>query len=94
MSFELTILGCGSATPTSKQHPTAQQFASAERFFLIDCVEGTQQQLRKYKLRLSKINRIFISDLHLFLPSTSPTPFSIPPFSPFQLFIPIPFRLP
>lgn len=64
MAFELTILGCGSATPTSTQHPTAQHLQIAERFFLIDCGEGTQQQLRKYKVRMSKINRIFISHMH------------------------------
>lgn len=64
MSFTLTILGCGSATPTSLKHPTAQHLQIAERFFLIDCGEGTQQQLRKYKVRLSKINRVFISHMH------------------------------
>lgn len=64
MAFEVTILGCGSATPTSTHHPTAQLIEMAERFFLIDCGEGTQQQLRKYKLRMSKINHIFISHMH------------------------------
>ena len=64
MGFELTILGCGSATPTSTQHPTAQLLQMAERFFLIDCGEGTQQQLRKYNLRMGKINHIFISHMH------------------------------
>lgn len=64
MAFEITILGCGSATPTSTQHPTAQLLQMAERFFLIDCGEGTQQQLRKYQLRMGKINHIFISHMH------------------------------
>ncbi len=64
MSFEVTILGCGSATPTSTQHPTAQLLQMAERFFLIDCGEGTQQQLRKFNLRMGKINHIFISHMH------------------------------
>jgi len=32
--------------------------------FLIDCGEGTQVQLRKYKVRFSKINHVFISHLH------------------------------
>ncbi len=64
MAFEVTILGCGSATPTSTHNPTAQLIQMAERFFLIDCGEGTQQQLRKYKLPMGKINHIFISHMH------------------------------
>ncbi len=64
MSFELTILGCGSATPTSKQFPTAQLLKMQERFFLVDCGEGTQQQLRRSKAKFSRINHIFISHLH------------------------------
>ena len=50
MSFKLTILGSGSAIPTEKNIPTAQLLNVNERFFLIDCGEGTQVQLRKYKL--------------------------------------------
>jgi ribonuclease Z len=64
MSFELTILGCGSATPTSKQFPTAQLLKMQERFFLVDCGEGAQQQLRRSKAKFSRINHIFISHLH------------------------------
>lgn len=64
MSFKLTILGCGSATPTSKQYPTAQLLRMQERFFLIDCGEGAQQQLRRAKTKFSRINHIFISHLH------------------------------
>ena len=63
-NFELTILGCSSATPTSKRNPTAQLLNVAERFFLIDCGEATQIQLRKYKLKFQRINHIFISHLH------------------------------
>lgn len=63
-NFELTILGCSSATPTSTRNPTAQLLNVAERFFLIDCGEATQIQLRKYKLKFQKINHIFISHLH------------------------------
>ena len=64
MSYELLILGCGSATPTSKRNPTAQLLKMRERFFLIDCGEGTQQQLRRFKVKFSRINHIFISHLH------------------------------
>ena len=64
MSFELTILGCNSAIPTNHRKPTAQLLNVAERFFLIDCGEGTQLQLRKYKIRMQNIQNNFISHLH------------------------------
>ena len=64
MSIELTILGCHSATPRVNAHPTAQYLEINSRHFLIDCGEGTQRQMRKYKVGFSKINHIFISHLH------------------------------
>lgn len=64
MTFSVTILGSSSALPTSKRFPTAHLFNSNERFFLIDCGEGTQIQLRRFRLRFSKINHVFISHLH------------------------------
>lgn len=64
MPFELTILGSSSATPTFNRHPTAQVLNIRERFFLIDCGEGTQTQLVRYKLRYNRIGHIFISHLH------------------------------
>ena len=64
MSIELTILGCHSATPRVNAHPTAQYLEINSRCFLIDCGEGTQRQMRKYKVGFSKINQIFISHLH------------------------------
>tara|TARA_B100000902_G_C27251201_1_gene885364 strand:- start:335 stop:1261 length:927 start_codon:yes stop_codon:yes gene_type:complete len=64
MSFKLTILGCSSAVPTEDRNPTAQLLNVNERFFLIDCGEGTQVQLRKYQLSFQRINHVFISHLH------------------------------
>jgi ribonuclease Z len=64
MNFELTILGSGSALPTSRRYPTAQALNVLERFFLIDCGEGTQLQLRNAKIKFVQINHIFISHLH------------------------------
>ena len=64
MSFKLTILGCNSAIPTPTKNPTAQLLNVDERFFLIDCGEGTQIQLLKNKIKAQKINHIFISHLH------------------------------
>ncbi|HUW92291.1 MAG TPA: ribonuclease Z [Bacteroidales bacterium] len=64
MSFKLTILGTSSALPTSDRYPSAHVLNVHERLFLIDCGEGTQMQMRRYRLRFSKINNIFISHLH------------------------------
>ena len=64
MTFELTILGSSSAVPTSKRNLTAHVLNVHERFFLIDCGEGTQLQLRRNKIRFGKIDHIFISHLH------------------------------
>ena len=64
MKFELTILGCGSAVPTLQRNAAAQVLNVLERYFLIDCGEGTQQQLRRFRVPYNKINHIFISHLH------------------------------
>ncbi len=64
MIFEVTILGSSSATPIYQRHPTAQVLNIRERLFLIDCGEGTQSQLVRYKIRFNKISHIFISHLH------------------------------
>ncbi len=64
MSLKLTVLGCHSATPRVNAHPTSQYLEINNRHFLIDCGEGTQRQMRKYKVGFSKINQIFISHLH------------------------------
>lgn len=62
--MNITILGCYAATPRSLTNPTSQVLEMKNRMFLIDCGEGTQVQLRKNKLRFSKINHVFISHLH------------------------------
>ncbi|MDA3866612.1 MAG: ribonuclease Z [Salinivirgaceae bacterium] len=64
MRFELTILGSGSALPTTNRNTTAQVLNVLERFFLIDCGEATQLQLRKYGFAINRINHILISHLH------------------------------
>lgn len=64
MKFEVTILGSSSATPIYNRHPTAQVLNVRERLFLLDCGEGTQTQLVKYKIKFQRISHIFISHLH------------------------------
>jgi ribonuclease Z len=60
----LTILGNNSAIPTHGRNPTSQVLQTQDENYLIDCGEGTQVQLSKYKIKRSKINKIFISHLH------------------------------
>ncbi len=62
--MNITILGCHSATPRISAHPTSQVLEIKGHLFLIDCGEGTQVQLRRYKVKFSRIRHIFISHLH------------------------------
>ena len=64
MKFEVTILGSSSATPVFNRNQTAQVLNCNEKLYLIDCGEGTQQQLMRYGIKASKIDHIFISHLH------------------------------
>ena len=62
--MKLTILGCYAATPRTMTNPTSQVLEIKNHMFLIDCGEGTQVQLRKNKIKFSRIDHIFISHLH------------------------------
>ncbi|MDT0644388.1 ribonuclease Z [Zunongwangia sp. F363] len=62
--MKLTILGCYAATPRSFTNPTSQVLEINNHIFLIDCAEGTQVELRRNKIKFSKIQHIFISHLH------------------------------
>lgn len=62
--FDIHILGCGSALPTTRHQATSQVINIREKLFMIDCGEGTQVQLRRSRLRFNRLNHIFISHLH------------------------------
>ncbi len=64
MSFKITVLGSNSALPSEERYCSAHVINLHERFFLVDCGEGTQIRLRKFRIRYSQINHIFISHLH------------------------------
>lgn len=64
MGFDITILGTGSAIPTKDRFLSGQVVNHDEHLFLIDCGEGTQMQLRRYKKSLNRISHVFISHLH------------------------------
>ena len=62
--FELHILGCGSALPTTRHFATSQVLNVRDKLFMIDCGEGCQMQFRRSRLKFSRLNHIFISHLH------------------------------
>ncbi|SDS96255.1 ribonuclease Z [Mucilaginibacter mallensis] len=64
MKFEVTILGSSSATPIFNRNPSSQVLNINERLYLIDCGEGTQQQMLHFGVKASRIDNIFISHLH------------------------------
>ncbi len=62
--FELNILGCGSALPTTKHFPSAQVVRLRNKLYMIDCGEGAQIQFRSMGLNFNRLNHIFLSHLH------------------------------
>jgi ribonuclease Z len=64
LTFILKILGSNSAAPAHNRHQTSQLLNIQNQLYLIDCGEGTQNQLKRFRARISKIHYIFISHLH------------------------------
>jgi ribonuclease Z len=62
--LSVTILGNNSAVPAFNRHPTSQLVTHDGTSYLVDCGEGTQIQMIKYKIRRSRISHVFISHLH------------------------------
>lgn len=62
--FDINILGCGSALPTTRHLSTSQIIDLRDKLYMIDCGEGTQLQMRKMHSKFSRLNHIFISHLH------------------------------
>lgn len=64
MKFEVNILGCGSATPTTRHNPSCQIINFRDKLFMIDCGEGAQVMMKRMGLKFSRLSHIFISHLH------------------------------
>jgi len=62
--MQLTILGNSSGGPFHGRHYTAQVLQVENHTFLIDCGEGTQMQIFRYRVKADRCNHIFISHLH------------------------------
>ncbi len=64
MIINIVILGSGGAIPTLTRNLPSVAIQCDGRVYLFDCGEGTQTQMVRAKLPLSKIDRIYISHLH------------------------------
>ncbi|MCS6982551.1 MAG: MBL fold metallo-hydrolase, partial [Flavobacteriales bacterium] len=64
MEFSVIVLGSSSAIPTAERGLTAQLVVHGGEWMLLDCGEGTQIQMRRFRLNFNRISRIFISHLH------------------------------
>lgn len=62
--FDLHILGCGSAQPTTLRNPSCQVINLRDKLFMIDCGEGAQLEMKRKKLSYARLNHIFLSHLH------------------------------
>lgn len=62
--FSINILGCGSALPTTRHLPTSQVVDLRDKLYMIDCGEGTQLQMRRMRVKFSRLMHIFISHAH------------------------------
>ena len=62
--FKVHILGCGSALPTLRHHASSQVVEVRDKLLMLDCSEGTQMQLRKCRVRFTKLSHVFITHLH------------------------------
>src|SRR5688572_24173485 len=62
--FQVRILGNSSATPAFARFTSSQVVNFNDRYYLIDCGEGTQMQLQKYHVKYSRIDALFITHLH------------------------------
>lgn len=62
--FQINILGCGSATPSLRHLPSCQVIDFRDKLMMIDCGEGAQLSMRRFRLKFSRLRHIFISHLH------------------------------
>ena len=61
--FNINILGCGSALPTTRHLATSQIVDLRDKLYMIDCGEGTQVQMRRMRVRFGRLAHIFLPPL-------------------------------
>ena len=63
--FSITFLGTAGSIPTPERNTPAIAIKYEGNLFLLDCGEGTQRQMMKYKVGYGSLNAIFLTHLHL-----------------------------
>lgn len=63
-AIEVNVLGCGSAKPTPRHNPSCTVLNIRESLHMIDCGEGSQQQMMRMGLKSWRLNNIFLTHLH------------------------------
>lgn len=63
-SMSITFLGTGCMVPTKERNHLSVALEYNGSIFLFDCGEGTQNQIKKFKVSIGKIKKIFISHWH------------------------------
>ncbi len=62
--MQLTVLGNSAGGPFQGRNYTVQVMQVENHFFLIDCGEGAQHQLHRFRVPYDRFQQIFISHLH------------------------------
>lgn len=63
-TFDVHVLGCGSAKPSLCHNPSSTVVDFRENLFMIDCGEGAQKEFQRQRLKFSRLNHIFLTHLH------------------------------
>ena len=64
MKIRVVMLGTSGSSPTKARHLPSTAVVYNGDVYLFDCGEGTQMQMLKYGVNISKVKAIFISHLH------------------------------
>ncbi len=62
--IRLTMLGTSGSAPTRERNLSGTALQFDGELFLFDCGEGTQRQMFKYGINISKLKAIFITHIH------------------------------
>jgi len=64
LTFNITILGTNAALPVRDSITSAQIVNVHDQLYVVDCGEGMQSKLQKYRIKRNRIQAVFISHLH------------------------------